>query len=99
MDIVEKNMQQLGNLCDQYHVTRRFVFGSVVTSKFQNDSDIDFVVDFDNVQLADNVDNYFDFKSALENLFQRSVDLLEDKAIRNPFLRKSINETKRLANE
>ena len=54
------------------------------------------VVDFDKVDLEDYADNYFDFKLSLEDLLGREVDLLEDKAIRNPILRKNIDKSKRL---
>jgi predicted nucleotidyltransferase len=67
-----------------------------LTNKFQSDSDIDFVVDFTGVDLYDYADNYFDLKYLLENLFKRDVDLLEDKAINNPYLRQSIDSRKQL---
>lgn len=96
MNIVEQNRQQIKALCTKHKVAKLFVFGSVLTNKFKKDSDIDFVVDFDNVDLRNYADNYFDFKFALEKIFKRNVDLLEYKAIRNPFLRKSIDSSKQL---
>jgi predicted nucleotidyltransferase len=57
---------------------------------------VDFVVDFEKVDLNDYADNYFDLKSALEKLLKRPVDLLENQAIRNPFLKQSIDSTKKL---
>ncbi len=57
---------------------------------------MDFVVHFGNINLYDYADNYFDFKNSLEKLFERPVDLLEDKAIKNPFLRKSIDASKQI---
>ena len=63
---------------------------------FQKDSDIDLIVDFNEVDLYDYADNYFDLKFSLENLFKREVDLLEDKAIKNPYLRETINSSKQL---
>jgi len=67
-----------------------------LTDKFKKDSDIDLIVDFQGVDLYEYADNYFDLKESLENLFKRDVDLLEDKAIKNPFLRKSIDSSKQL---
>ena len=63
---------------------------------FNEKSDIDMVVDFDKVNLEDYADNYFNFKYSLEDLFGREVDLLEDKAIRNPILRRNIDNSKLL---
>jgi len=96
MNIVEKNIDKIRDLCAKHKVGRLFAFGSVLTNRFQIDSDLDFVVEFDGVDLYDYADNYFDFKYSLENLFKRDVDLLEDKAINNPYLRQSIDSSKEL---
>ena len=96
MNVVELNMEKIRNLCDHHKVSRLFVFGSIVKGSFNEDSDIDLIVDFDNVQLSEYADNYFDLKVQLEKLFNRSVDLLEEKAIRNPYFRKEIEKDKKL---
>jgi len=96
MNLVERNIDKIRDLCDKHKVGRLFAIGSVLTNRFQNNSDIDFVVDFSGVDLYDYADNYFDLKFSLENLFKRNVDLLEDKAINNPFLRQSIDSSKQL---
>ena len=94
MNLIESNIDNVRMLCKLHKVQRLFVFGSVLSDKFQKDSDIDLIVDFHGVDLYDYADNYFDFKESLEDLFQREVDLLEDKAIKNPYLRKSIDSSK-----
>ena len=83
-------------MCRKYKVRRLFVFGSVLTDRFNERSDIDLIVDFDKDKIKDYFDNYFDFKYSLENLFGRKVDLLEDQTIKNPYLRKNVDETKSL---
>jgi predicted nucleotidyltransferase len=77
-------------------VARLFVFGSVLSKKFKKSSDIDLLVDFKDIDLYDYADNYFYLKDALENIFKRNVDLLENKAIKNPYLRQSIDSSKQL---
>jgi hypothetical protein len=67
-----------------------------LTSKFEKTSDIDLIVDFQDVDLYSYADNYFDLKDSLERLLKREVDLLEDKAIKNPYLRQSIESSKQL---
>lgn len=96
VNIIDKNIERVVALCNKYKVSTLFVFGSVLTKKFNKDSDIDFIVDFTGVDLYDYADNYFDFKFSLEKLFNRDIDLLEEKGIRNPYLRKSIDSTKRV---
>ena len=96
MIIIERNIGKIKILCSKYKVDKLFAFGSVLTNEFKEESDIDFVVDFEKVDLAEYADNYFDLKFSLEELFKRDVDLLEEKAIRNPYLRQSIESSKKL---
>ncbi|HCK98905.1 MAG TPA: nucleotidyltransferase [Candidatus Marinimicrobia bacterium] len=96
MNIVERNIDRIRRLCNEYKVAKLYLFGSALTYKFNNESDIDFIVTFKNIELIEYADNYFDFKFSLEDLLQRKIDLLEEKSIRNPFLKKSINLSKRL---
>ncbi len=96
MNLVEKNIDKIRDLYFKHKVGRLFIFGSVLTNRFKSDSDIDFIVDFKNVDLYDYADNYFDLKMSLEKLFNRNVDLLEEKAINNPYLRQSIDSSKQL---
>jgi uncharacterized protein len=96
MGIVEKNMDKIRMLCEKHKVSTLFVFGSILTPKFSKKSDIDFIVNFSDVDLYNYADNYFDLKKSLEILFKRDVDLLEDKAIKNPYLRLSIDSSKKL---
>jgi uncharacterized protein len=96
MNLIERNIDEIVILCNKHKVSRLFVFGSVLTHKFKKDSDIDFIVDFRNIDLYNYADNYFDLKFSLENLFKRNVDLLEEKAIENPYLRQSIDANKQL---
>ena len=96
MNVIDQNIGIIRDLCSKHKVSRLFVFGSVLTKKFERSSDIDLLVDFKDVDLYSYADNYFDLKDALEKIFKRDVDLLEDKAIKNPYLRQSIDSSKRL---
>lgn len=96
MHFLSDYIQSIKALCKKYKVKRLFAFGSVLTNRFTDKSDIDLVVDFEEIPLEDYADNYFDLKDALSALFKRKIDLLEDKAIRNPILRKNIDQYKQL---
>ncbi len=89
-------MDRISALCNKHKVAKLFVLGSILTDKFQQSSDIDFLVNFQGVELYDYADNYFDFKKSLEHLLKREVDLLEDKAVRNLYLRQNIDASKQL---
>ena len=96
MKIIDKNIEIIKDLCKKHKVKKLFVFGSVLTGRYKKNSDIDLLVDFRDVDLYEYAENYFNLKKALENLLKRDVDLLEDKAIKNPYLRQSIDSTKQL---
>lgn len=93
---LDKYHSILQNLCQQNKVKSLYVFGSVLTENFNDDSDIDLVVDIDSNDPFEYADRYFNLKFALQDLFKRSVDLLENKAIKNPIIRKNIDSSKRL---
>ena len=96
MRIIDENRDKIRALCNKHKVTRLFVLGSILTDNFKKSSDIDLLVDFSGVNLYDYADNYFDLKTSLEKLFKRQIDLLEDKAVKNPYLRNSIDASKHL---
>ena len=96
MELIKQNMHIIKSLCKKHNVAQLFVFGSILNENFDNDSDIDFIVNLNNISLEQYADNYFNLKFSLEDLLKRDVDLLEDKAIKNPYFRTSIDSTKRL---
>jgi len=67
-----------------------------LTDRFNNESDIDLIVDFSNIDLEDYADNYFDFKFSLQEILNRTVDLLEEKAIKNPYFKQSVTKQRQL---
>jgi len=96
MTLIDRNIDTIRSLCKKHKVAKLFVFGSILTDHFRKNSDIDFIVDFQNMELYDYADNYFEFKAALENIFKRKIDLLENQAINNPYLRQSIDSQKQI---
>jgi predicted nucleotidyltransferase len=84
----------LKNICQQNKVRTLYVFGSVLTDRFNDKSDIDLVVDIDSTDPFEYADNYFNLKFALQDLLKRPIDLLENKAIKNPIIRNNIDSSK-----
>jgi uncharacterized protein len=68
-----------------FGVRRLGIFGSYARDEQTEASDMDFLVDFDDATL----DNYFDLKFFLEDLFGRPVDLVFADTIK-PRIRASI---------
>jgi predicted nucleotidyltransferase len=71
-----------------------YAFGSVTRDALKPESDVDFVVDIQNDNPVSYSEDYFALKFQLEVLFKRAIDLLEEKAIKNPYLLESLNKTK-----
>ncbi|MCL2760932.1 MAG: nucleotidyltransferase domain-containing protein [Desulfuromonadales bacterium] len=86
----------LSELCRQRNVKSLYIFGSVLTDRFNTDSDVDFIVSFNPMPIDDYADNYFDLKFALQDILQRPVDLLEEQAIKNPYFLKNILQNRQL---
>src|SRR4030042_1013545 len=93
---LDKYKGDIMKLCQQNKVRSLYVFGSVLTDKFCEKSDIDLLVDIDSNDPMDYADNYFSLKFALQELFKRSIDLLESKALKNPYIIENINRSKSL---
>jgi uncharacterized protein len=88
-----RHIEEIRKLCSSNKVKSLFAFGSVLTEDFKLESDIDLIVDIDEKDPLSYSDRYFNLKFQLEQLFQRKVDLLEQKAIRNPYLKAQIEQT------
>ena len=94
MKINDRNISRIKKLCEEYKVRTLSAFGSVTRDDFKSDSDIDFVVDFDENDPFRYTDLYFQLKEKLETLLKRQIDLVEYRGIKNQYFMKELDETK-----
>ena len=95
--VLEGHRPELVDLCKKYRVCRLDVFGSAARGDFNEHlSDVDLLVEFDDMPHADRADAYLGFLMAAEALLRRRVDLVELGAVRNPYLRRGIEESREL---
>ena len=94
MKIEESKIEQIKELCEENKVKSLYAFGSVTRDDFNELSDIDLVVDFEEKDPFRYTDLYFNLKSKLETLLKRQVDLLEERAIKNPIFRQQLEDNK-----
>ena len=99
MNIIERNIDQIIRSCRLHKVRELYIFGSVLTDKFNDESDIDFLVEFNLVDIQEYFNNYMDFKEKLEAILKRPIDLVENQAVRNPIFRKVLDREKKLVYE
>lgn len=79
--------------CRRWKVTEFALFGSILREDFRPDSDVDVLVSF----VPDARWSLWDLtemQQELEAIFGRSVDLVENGTLRNPFRRQAILSTK-----
>lgn len=96
MNIEKDKIKSIIHLCKIHKVKELYIFGSAITKQFTSSSDVDFLVEFEGIDVVDYFDNYMDFKDKLENLLGRNIDLVENQAIRNPIFRQSVDRSKQL---
>lgn len=85
-------IEAVRTLCAQYQVARLELFGSAVDGTFNAaTSDLDFLVTFQPLEPAARADAYFGLLAALQDFFEREIDLVEAKAVTNPYFRRSID--------
>ena len=96
MNELEKYNTDISKLCATHNVKSLYAFGSALTDKFNANSDIDFIVNFNPVDLNDYADNYYNLKFFLQDILRRDIDLLEEQAIKNPYFLQSISNQRQL---
>jgi len=93
--LIEQHREEVEALCRRYHVERLEVFGSAATAEgFDADSDVDFLVEFLPVEPRVHGRSYLRLLMAFQDLFGRDVDLVETRAIANPYFLDSVNRTR-----
>jgi len=98
--ILEKQKETLRTICQAMRIKRLYAFGSVTTNKFNENSDLDFLISFaDNLTIEEYTNNYFALHYRLREIFNREIDIITERTLSNPYFIESINETKELIYE
>ncbi|MEI7668541.1 MAG: nucleotidyltransferase domain-containing protein [Pseudomonadota bacterium] len=86
IEYVRARKPEILQMAEKHGIANIRVFGSVARGDANENSDIDFLVEF----TKPTFDNYFYFKEGLEKLFDREVDIVELENVRNPIRRESM---------
>lgn len=84
--------EQLRSLCRKWKVKELSLFGSVLREDFGPESDVDVLVVFEE-DAAWSLWDLVAMREELKTLLGREVDLVEKRALRNPFRRHHILRT------
>jgi predicted nucleotidyltransferase len=95
MTLIDQHKAELTQACTDYQVKELYAFGSVLSDLFNERSDVDLAVDFNRTNFEGSFLQFLNFKTTLEKIFHRPVDLVPIGSIRNPVFLHALNETKR----
>lgn len=90
--LIERCRPSLGQLCRDHGIRRLSVFGSAVRDNLSDQSDIDLLVEFEDVETPGYADRYLKFVEAAETTLARPVDVLTMKSLRNPYLKQRVEQ-------
>jgi predicted nucleotidyltransferase len=96
MRLADLDMPSLRALCHDYKVKELYAFGSIVSGRATATSDLDFLVKFDRSEVKGAFDQFMGFKTALEEIYARPVDLLTVNPFRNHIFQAEIDRSKEL---
>ena len=91
---LESYKEQIIKVCQESGVEKLELFGSFARNEENNDSDIDFLVEFNEMNKVGLFDRYFFLMISLEKIFKKKVDLVEISSLKNHFLIESINSSR-----
>ena len=95
MNLIQQHINSVHDLCKKHKVKELYAFGSVLDeTKFNVESDVDLLVEFDNVPFEVYAENHFEFEESLVKLFGHEVDLISPKFLRNRIFINRVNKTK-----
>lgn len=94
--LLQDQLDSLRSLCLRHGVLRLDVFGSAANGAFDpSSSDLDFIVQMQGEQEPGYAQRFCHFAQDLESLYQRPVDLLTERMIRNPYFKAEVQRTRR----
>lgn len=95
--VLEAQRQAIVEICERHGVARLDAFGSALRDDFRPGvSDLDFLVEFEPMEPYARVDAYFDMLDELRALLGMKIDLVMVGAVKNPYIARDIERTKRL---
>ena len=95
---LDKYKTGLVNICeDNQAIKKLYVFGSAFTPRFNEEtSDIDVLVETTEIIPEEKGEQLMLLWDNLESLFNRKIDLLTENSLRNPILKKEIEQPRKL---
>ena len=87
---IERYRTDLERACNEFSLQRLDLVGSASRKDFGDASDVDFLVTFEGDTRL--FQRYFGLKERLEIIFERPVDLIEERAVKNLYIRRALQK-------
>ena len=92
---LQQFMPKVIELLKKHKIKSAYVFGSVLSDRFNEESDVDFLVNLqDGLDPVEAGGHLWDLGYDLEDLLSRKIDLITERSLKNPYFIKELNETK-----
>jgi predicted nucleotidyltransferase len=81
----------------EHKIRSAYAFGSVISDKFNDESDIDLLISFeDGLEPLEKGEIWWNLHDTLRDVFNREIDMLIEESLKNPYFIEEINEKKQL---
>jgi predicted nucleotidyltransferase len=95
--VIEQNMQKMLEELQHHAISRAYLFGSALSDKFNDASDIDILLEFnDDCDPLEKGESLGIIQEKLEDILLRPVDVVSASAIKNPYFLSSIKQNQLL---
>ena len=92
---IPNKLPQVITVLKKHRVKRAYVFGSACTDRFDSQSDVDLLIDFDISEPFDGyAENFWELEDELQALLNRPVDLIPQHTLQNPYFIASVNRSR-----
>ncbi len=95
VQLIEKNIDRIRQLFHYHKIERAYVFGSALTSDFNDTSDLDFLVKFKTgIDPLEKGEHWWNLHDKLRELFKREIDIVTENSLKNPYFIAELEKTK-----
>lgn len=94
--IIHQFYTEISEICRESKVSRLYIFGSATNDKFNEESDLDFLVEFTEQEPVEYAETYFTFCEKLEALLSRNIDVTTVRSLKNPYFKQMVDAQKEL---
>jgi len=94
--LVSDKISEIKDICEKNDVASLYLFGSALNERFNSTSDLDFAVVFkEALSPLETGEAFFELLNDLEKLFNRKIDLLSYRVVKNPIFKAELDKTKK----